>query len=622
MNVRILTVTLFALAGTIALSAGNAALAEGALLAEKKPVYKGKVEHDVMMADDLMLKQKYADAADLYRQAISRNAKNVPAIVGLGMALSKQFKLDGAEEQFDKALQLQSGNAMAHAGKATVLVNRLQSSSATIIKQKDSMLKQAESESRQALAIDPGMPEAHYTLGQVLKEQGRLDEAAQSFRDAIKSDPQYSDAYAGLGTTKLAQNSYAEAAENFKRAIGINSGNSTAHFGLGKAYLKQGLVDDAIKELNTALYQYPNSAPTRLALGEAYETQGNTVAAIREYQESIRIKPENPEAYLHIADIRETRGDLEFSIAELRSGLELMPNNPDLHLRVADESLRLEKLDDALKEYKTTADLVPGHAGALKGMTRTYYLKAQKETTGAFTVSNEYEEADRMIQQAIKLYPNDMELRLAQAKLRALSGAPVDLSAIGTPTNDGERIAYAEALLAQNKFKEASDQMNTVINNATDAKQTFSVADLFLMIKALDQSEAAYKKAQTYPGGEERAKRGLALVAKAREGARQDLTLADDLAKRKQLASAIDKYHASIFENPRVSDTRLGIARTLERVTPAAPRDLREASTQYKAYMALEPNLPPKEVEKLQKKCTSLEEKAFKLEQKTKQAGR
>ena len=622
MNVRTLTVTLFALAGTLALSSGSVALAERALLAEKKPVYKGKIERDVMMADDLMLKQKYSDAADLYRQAISRNSKNVPAIVGLGMALSKQFKLDGAEEQFDKALQLQSGNAMAHAGKATVLVNRLQSSSATIIKQKDSMLKQAESESRQALAIDPGMPEAHYTLGQVLKEQGRLDEAAQSFRDAIKSDPQYSDAYAGLGTTKLAQNSYAEAAENFKRAIGINSGNSTAHFGLGKAYLKQGLVDDAIKELNTALYQYPNSAPTRLALGEAYETQGNTVAAIREYQESIRIKPENPEAYLHIADIRETRGDLEFSIAELRSGLELMPNNPDLHLRVADESLRLEKLDDALKEYKTTADLVPGHAGALKGMTRTYYLKAQKETTGAFTVSNEYEEADRMIQQAIKLYPNDMELRLAQAKLRALSGAPVDLSAVGTPTNDGERIAYAEALLAQNKFKEASDQMNTVVNNATDAKQTFSVADLFLMIKALDQSEAAYKKAQTFPGGEERAKRGLALVAKAREGARQDLTLADDLAKRKQLASAIDKYHASIFENPRVSDSRLGIARTLERVTPATPRDLREASTQYKAYMALESSLPPKEVEKLQKKCTSLEEKAFKLEQKSKQAGR
>src|SRR4030095_9242846 len=334
MNVRTLTVTLFALAGTIALSAGNAALAEGALLAEKKPVYKGKIERDVMMADDLMLKQKYADAADLYRQAISRNSKNVPAIVGLGMALSKQFKLDGAEEQFDKALALQGDNARSQAENPTGLINRFESSSATIIKQKDSMLKQAESESRQALAIDPGMPEAHYTLGQVLKEQGRLDEAAKSFADAIKSDPKYSDAYAGLGTTKLAQNSYAEAAENFKRAIAINSGNSTAHFGLGKAYLKQGLVDDAIKELNTALYQYPNSGPTRLALGEAYETQGNTVAAIREYQESIRIKPENAEAYLHIADIRETRGDLEFSIAELRSGLELMPNNPDLHLRV------------------------------------------------------------------------------------------------------------------------------------------------------------------------------------------------------------------------------------------------------------------------------------------------
>jgi tetratricopeptide (TPR) repeat protein len=623
MKLRTLTVALFALAGTVALSASTPATAAQPLLAAKeKKLIKGKIERDVMMADELMLKGKYADAADLYRQAINRNAKNVPAIVGLGMALGKQFKLDGAEEQFDKALALQPGNAMAHAGKAMVMLNRLQSSSATIIKQRDNMLKAAESESRQALSIDPGMPEAAYILGQVLKEQGRLDDASNAFRDAIRNDPQYSDAYAGLGMTKLQQGSLAEAAENFKRAIQINSGNSTAHFGLGKTYLKQGLVDDAIKELNTALYQYPNSAPTRLALGEAYETQGNTVAAIKEYQESIRIKPENPEAYLHIADIREARGDLEFSIAELRSGLELMPNNPDLHLRIADESLRLEKLDDALKEYKSTLDLVPGHAGALKGMTRVYYLKAQKEATGAFTVSNEFEEADRMIDQAIKLNPNDMELRLAQAKLRSLSGKPVDLSSIGTPRNDGERLAYAEALLAQNKFKDASDQINTVIANATDAKQTFAVADLLLMIKALDEADSAYKKAQTFPGGEERAKRGLALVAKARESARQDLTLAADLAKRKQLASAVDKYHSSIFGNPRVADTRLGLAQTLEKITPANPRDLREAIVQYKAYIALEPNLPMKEQEKLQKKMTSLEEKAYKLEQKAKQAGR
>lgn len=160
--------------------------------------------------------------------------------------------------------------------------------------------------------------------------------------------------------------------------------------------------------------------------------------------------------------------------------------------------------------------------------------------------------------------------------------------------------------------------MNQVIMSSTDMKQTFAVGDLALMIKDLDAADAAYKKAATYPGGEERAKRGSSLVAKAREEARQDLTLADDLARKKQLASAVDKYHAAIYENPRVPDARIGLANTLEKLNPPASKDLREAVTQIKAYIALTPQLPPKELEKLNKRMSKLEEKAYKIDQKAK----
>ncbi len=405
----------------------------------------------------------------------------------------------------------------------------------------------------------------------------------------------------------------------FQEEAFVQVGNSTAHYGLGRAYYKQGLYDEALKELNTSLYQFRNSAPVHQTLGDVYTAQGNTVAGIKEYQESIRIKPENPDAYMRIADVREGRGDLEMSIAELRSGLEMMPNNADLHMRVADQSLKLEKLDDAIKEYRTVMDNNPQNSAAAKGLTRAYYLKANKEATGAFFVSNEFESAQRMIDQAVRMNPNDMELRLAQAKLRSMAGTPVDLSTVGTPTNDGERIAYAEALLAQNNFKDEDVQMNTVIANATDAKQAFAVADLALMIKDVKNAEAAYKKASSYPGAEERAKRGLNMVAKAKDGARQDDTLADDLARKNQLASAIDKYHASIYENPKVADTRLGIGKTLERLKPESSKDLKEAVVQYKAYMALSPDLPPKEVEKMNKKIESLSNKAYKVEQKEKE---
>lgn len=609
---------------TSGIQSGSTLVTERVFLAAKvkeKKTLKIKIEREVVMADELMLKGRYSDAADLYRQVANRNPNSIPAAVGYGMALAKQFKLDAATDQFDKALKLDPRNAMAHSGKAMVLFNRLQSSSETVIKSKDSILKQAEDECKAGLQIDPGMPEAHYTLGMIYKDQGRLDEAVNEFNEATKIDPQYSEAFSGLGIAKLNQGDTAGAANAFKQAISLNSGNSTAHYGLGTAYLRQGQYDDAIKELNTSLYQYPNSAPARLSLGQAYAGQGNSVAAIKEFQQSISIKPENAQAYLGIADIREQRGDLEHAIAEARSGLELMPNNQDLHQRIADDSLRLEKLDDAIKEYKGVLDTNPANAQAAKGLTRAYYLKANKEATGAFFVSNEFESAKGMIDQAVKMNPNDMELRLAQAKLRAMSGEKVDLATIGTPTNNGERIAYAEALLAQNKFADADQQMQQVIGSAQDAKQTFAVADLALMIKDLPNAEAAYKKASAMPNGQERARIGLDAVAKAKDQAKQDYTLASDLAKKKQLASAIDKYHASIYENPKDADSRYGVAQALELQKPVASRDLREAIVQYNAYITLNPSIPPKDLQKLQKHIAQLQTKETKLAAKEQQAG-
>lgn len=578
----------------------------------------GKINHEVVMADELMMKGKFAQAAELYHDAINKDSKNVMAINGYGMALGRQFKLDAAQEQFQKTLTQDPQNAPAHLGLAMVALNRLQSSSNTIRKSRESMLNEAESQCRQALDLDGGAPEAHYWLGQTLREKGLFADSANSFQNAIKADPKFSEAYSGLAMVKLAQNSPAEAISNFQQAIKMNTGNSTAHFGLGKAMLQQGQVDAAIKELNTATYQNRNSAPTHLALGDAYSQQGNYVAAVKQYQESIRIKPENSEPYLQIAAIREARGDIEHSIAELRSALELMPNNGDLLGRIAEDNLRLEKLDDAIKGFDQVLAANPSNAAAAKGITRAYYLKSQKEAAGAFFVSNEFENSMHMMDKAIALNPNDMELRLAQAKLRAMAGAKIDLGSLGTPRTDGERVAYAEALLAQNKFAEAQEQMNIVIGSAISSKQAFAVADLALMIKDLNDAEAAYKKAATMPGAEGRAQRGLDQVAKAREVSRQDLTLATDLSRKNQLASAVDKYHSSIFADPKGASARVGLAQTLERLPATGSQGLREAVTQYRAYITLSPTLAAKEVDKLNKHIVKLEEKASKVEQKEK----
>jgi len=575
---------------------------------------KGRISQELQMADELVRKGKYNEAAELYRTALNAQPKDITVRNGLAYAYAKSFKLDRADEEFDNVLKIDPKNAMAHCGKAQVLLNRLQSSSGTMRKNKDALLKQAGAECSMALAADPNLPEAHNTLGRVYKEEGRLDRAEEAFNTAIRADKTYSDAYAGLGLVQLDGGKTGEAIASFKLATANNTGNSTAHYGLGRAYLKQGMVDEAIKELNTSLYQFRNSAPVHFELGKAYATQGNMVAAIKEFQETIRIKPENAAPYIKIAEIREGRGDIEHAIAELRSGMDLMPNNTDLLQRIAANSLRLEKIADAIKDYEQVLQRSPGNVAAAEGLTRALYLKAQKETTGAFIADNDFEAAEASIARAIQMNPDNLQLRLADAKLRSLSGKPVDLSTLGTPRNDGERVAYAEALLAQNKFAEATEQFNLLIANANDSKKLAALGDLTFMIKDLQNAEVAYKKLATMPGGQESAKRGINLVSKARQATKQDLNLANDLSRRKQFNSAVDKYHAAIFSDPRNSSARLGLAETLEKFFQQDPKAIRESVMQYKAYESLTPGLPPKELERLNKLTARLEMKATKLE--------
>jgi superkiller protein 3 len=582
----------------------------------QKDILTGQIKQNMFTADKLLAQGKYSDAEDLFRQMLVNNPQDVAATVGLGMALAKQFKLDGADEMFNRVLSADPNNALAHAGNAIVQMNRLQSSSGTIRSQRDSILQFAESEARRACQLAPADAECHYALGLVLKEQGKMDDAASELRTATNLDPGHSSALAALGKIKLDQGSVAEASEYFRKAIDLNSGNSSAHYGLGVSYLKQGMVDDAIKELNIALYQFPNSAPVRLAMGEAYQKQGNEAAALKEYEQSILIKPETPDPYLHIAEIRESRGDLELALAELRSGLAQLPYNLDLRMEIADMLVKLEKADDAIKSYQTIMTMSPNNTQAVKGLSQALYIKAQKAAAGAMLASNDYESALKSLGDAIKLNPNDMELRLAQAKLMSLAGTKLDLAQVGQPQNDGERIAYAEALTAQGDFEKSSQVVADVVSRLADARQALAVADLVTMIDDLDNAQAAYQKAQALGGNADRIARGTAQIAKLRQHALDDVKVADELNKKKQFDGAAERYRDAIATNPRLAEAHLGLARTLEKMPKPTQAILSDAAQHYRLYVALKTDLSIKEKQKITIQADKLSDRANKLAQK------
>ena len=576
------------------------------------------VNAQMRTASQLMVDGKYAEAVEVFKQIVAIVPNNVEALAGMGMALGRQQKLDEADTQFNRVLELDANNAVAHCGKAMTALNRLQTTSESDKKQRTILLKQAGRECNKALDADPRVVEAHYLLGKVYREEGRLDRAEQAFGGAAKLDPKYANAWAYLGFVQVQQGKYSVGEENLRRAISISANNSTAFFGLGQMYAKQGQFDKAVREYGMAVYKNPNNDALHIAYGQAEQQLGEQVAAQREFGEAIRLRPDNAEGYLCLASSFMTHGDVLNAVVKLRQGLTAIPSDVALHLAIADANIRLGKLTQAIADYEFVLAATPGNAEAARGLARAFYVRSLRESTGGFYRAEDYAKAKTLLDQAASASLTNLQIRYAQAALLALSGQAPNLTPMGVPTNIDERAALAEALLSNNNFRDSDDQLRRAINESQDPTQVFNIADNALASSDLDLAEAAYRRALSFPNSDTRARQGLEVVARARQDGKGAFTQAQDYLQKRNFLPASEKFHDAIYGDPRNPDARLGLAQSLEKLTFTMnndnARNIREAIHNYRLYISLTPSMPAGVAEKFMRRIAKLDEQASKYD--------
>ena len=79
---------------------------------------------------------------------------------------------------------------------------------------------------------------AHYYLGSIARQNGRLDEAVRELEQALKANHDYPDALAELGQCYLMRREYAQAGKYLRRALEINPNHYTANFNLLTLYTR------------------------------------------------------------------------------------------------------------------------------------------------------------------------------------------------------------------------------------------------------------------------------------------------------------------------------------------------------------------------------------------------
>lgn len=151
----------------------------------------------------------------LARHHVEKDPADFEGHYNLGAMLQERGDVQGAEAQYQAALQLRPDDATVNNALAGALLASGQVDEAVV-------------HLSAALKARPDYFDAHYNLGQALAAQGHFNGAAEQFHDAVQENPKDADAEANLGSALAQLGRLQEAKTHFERALQLNPSHALA----------------------------------------------------------------------------------------------------------------------------------------------------------------------------------------------------------------------------------------------------------------------------------------------------------------------------------------------------------------------------------------------------------
>ena len=136
--------------------------------------------------------------------------------------------------------------------------------------------EEAEGEFRRALELSPGYATAYHWYGNLLMARGRLEEALAILRRALELDPVSLPVHTGLGVVLYISRRFEEAIDISQKTIEMDPGYSGAYPNLINSYLCLRRFDDALDAMKAASRQSHNEFPPDFVakVREGYRSHG------------------------------------------------------------------------------------------------------------------------------------------------------------------------------------------------------------------------------------------------------------------------------------------------------------------------------------------------------------
>ena len=350
------------------------------------------------LGDLLFERNRWDDAANEYRKALAMDAKESGLHSALGQACLHAGKIQDAQAEFHRELDVDSSTEIAWLGLAEAALKQGQGTAALedvasawkispefLALEKDFPTIEVAPESAKASALEIAAsvegPAKHFllaTLGPIAG--GNADDEWRALQNDLATwrkshlsaegetacrSHQYSDCVGllqrkpgltdserlELGEAHFALRSYGSAADALAQVRGVSKANAEASYWLSRTY--QALGADAYAELEES---FPDSWRTHQLKAEGYELHQDLDSAVKELQLALEIQPKSPELHEALGNLyiqKHADADAE---RELQTALALDSARPRalyligrLYAQAGDNQKAIPCLDRALR---------------------------------------------------------------------------------------------------------------------------------------------------------------------------------------------------------------------------------------------------------------------------------
>ncbi|KAJ3268370.1 Superkiller protein 3 [Terramyces sp. JEL0728] len=362
------------------------------LISDKETKYGISLKR-ILLQSQLLLANSYSQLGEAYstlaltafKTILQQEPSNIPALIGLGKALSAIAKYPEAKRCFEKVLALEPtnesatleigwteyllGNSLEAVGILKELISVRESSLAhfRLARVYWEMGDEYQSDKQyahagliQAIKLDPTNSGPFTLLGQYYLElDNDISRAAKCFSKAISTNPKDEDAVRQLVRIWLNQDKIKESVDLLLQFVNLVARSMWAWKQLGIISMHANSYPEAINYFQTALRIIPKDVICWISLGEAYSCEGKYVAALKALDRAIELDEASHVSYYFKGYVNQKLGNFSDSHKNYKTVLD-----------------KLNKLG-----LDNTAHMIP----TLKGMSENLIIYAKEQfENGAF----------------------------------------------------------------------------------------------------------------------------------------------------------------------------------------------------------------------------------------------